>query len=307
MLNLNVLLIMFTMCFLLCLARTQKIVLTVTAGDRVCLSLKAHDSFSNPHTTGGTIHKATLKGVGQKDVSLRSMRDERLLEDAKGADVICRVSDEGNGTYSFCGFVFTAGKHDVVVTTVNGISFTMGKIKVIHASLYAMHCSLELDGTYRMEPEVSKTYTLVMKMHDEFFNACDARRVNLSEIKASAGQYQLNCTPHDRDRTKLKLSFSPKSPGLVELVVSVRGELLPTCPISLNVKAVTKNFFMRFWALSQYLEKHLCQSYTPTLTIDRNNLLVTAMRLLNQGNCFRKIVRVRFDGEPGIDTGGLSR
>ena len=289
----------------------QNIVMTVTAGNRVCFSLKVFDSYSNPHTTGGAIHKVSLKGAGQRDVSfLTSMLGENLqdaLNQSRGVDVTCHMSDEGNGAYIFNGCVFTAGIHDIIVTSINHSSFIMGQIRVIHASPYAKHCYLELDHVYHTEPEVSKTYTILMKMYDEFFNACSSSRVSLAEIQASIGQQQLYCIPHNKGQNKLKLSFTPYSPGQVKLVVSMRGELLRECPLTLTVKAVTESFLKRFKALRRYLREYLCYYYTPTLTIDRNNLLETAMSMLNIENYFKRIVRVRFGDEPGIDTGGIAR
>ena len=238
------------------------------------------------------------------------MFGERLqgaLNQSRGVDVICCISDEGNGIYIIDGRVFTAGIHDIVMTNVDHVSFTMGQIRVVHTSPYAKHCCLDLDSVYHTEPEVSKTYTILMKMYDEFFNACNFSRVSLAEIQASVGQQQLYHVPYNKDRTKLKFSFTPYSPGQVKLIVSVRGELLRECPLTLTVKVVTESFLKRFKALRQYLREYLCYYYTPTLTIDRNNLLESAMSMLNVENYFKRIVRVRFGNEPGIDTGGLSR
>ena len=292
-------------------ARKQKILTTVTAGDRVGFSLKALDSYSNPHTTGGAIHKVSLKGAGQRDIAyLSSMFGERLqgaLHRSRGVDVIWQISDEGNGTYKFNGCVFTAGVHDVVVTSIDHTSFTMGQIRVIHASPYAKHCCLELDSVYHAEPEVSKTYIILMRLYDEFFNACSSSRISLAGIQASIGQQQLHCTSYNKDQTKLKLSFTPYSPGQVRLVVAVRGELLRECPLTLTVKAITESFLRRSKALRRYLTEYRCYCYTPTLTIDRNNLLESAISVLNVENYFKRIVRVRFGSEPGIDTGGIAR
>lgn len=221
--------------------------------------------------------------------------------------MICRISDEGNGTYMFDGTVFTAGIHDIVVTNVDHASFTMGQIRVIHASPHAKHCCLELDSVYHTEPEVSKTCTILIKMYDEFLNACNSARVSLAEFQASVDQQQLYCVPYNKDQTKLKFSFTPYTPGPIKLMVYVRGELLCECPLMLTVKVVTESFLNRFKALRRYLREYLCYYYTPTLTIDRNNLLESAMCMLNVENYFKRIIRVRFGNEPGIDTGGLSR
>ena len=309
--QINYLISIIIIIFILFLAKAQKLLVTVTAGDRVCFSLKALDFYSNPHTNGGAIHKVSLKGAGQRDVTfLSTMFGERLqdaLNQSKGVDVILNLSDEGNGTYMFNGCFFTAGIHDIVVTSIDHTSFVMGQTRVIHASPYAKHCYLELDSVYGAEPEVSKTYTILMKMYDEFFNACSSSRVSLAEIQASIGQQQLHCIPHSKDRTKLNFSFTPYSPGQVKVVVSVSCELLRECPLTLSVKAVTESFFKRFKALRQYLREYLCYYHTPTLTIDRNNLLESAISVLNVENYFKRIVRVRFGTEPGIDTGGLAR
>ncbi len=275
------------------------------------MSLKAFDSYSNPHTTGDAIHKVSLKGAGQRDIAyLSSMFGERLqgaLSRSRGVDVIWHISDEGTGTYKLNGCVFTAGVHDIVVTSIEHTTFIMGQVKVIHASPYAKHCFLELDSVYHTEPEVSKTYTILMRLYDEFFNACSSNRISRTGIQASIGQQQLRCTPHNRDKTKLKLSFTPYSPGQVTLVVSVRGELLRECPLLLTVKAVTESFLKRAKALRRYLREYRCYYYTPTLTIDRNNLLESAISMLNVENYFKRIIRVRFGNEPGIDTGGIAR
>lgn len=238
------------------------------------------------------------------------MFGERLqgaLHQSRGVDVIWQISDEGNGTYKFNGCVFTAGVHDIVVTSIDHTSFTMGQIRVIHASPYAKHCCLELDSMYHAEPEVSKTYTILMRLYDEFFNACSSSRISLAGIQASIGQQQLHCIPHKKDQTKLKLLFTPNSPGQVKLVVSVRGELLRECPLTLTVKAITESFLRRFKALRRYLTEYRCYHYTPTLTIDRNNLLESAVSVLDVENYFKRIVRIRFGSEPGIDTGGIAR
>lgn len=290
---------------------TQGNLLTATAGDEVCFSLKACDSYSNLHTTGGAIYAAVIKGAGQRDFDLSSftpLEDLRQrLSQAVRADVICLMSDKGNGMYTFSGCVFTAGIHDIVVTSIDHTSFTMGRVRVIPATPYAKHCRLELDSVYQTEPEVSKKYTILLNLYDEFFNACNSQRVSLKEIQVSIGQQHLQSFPHYRDRNKLCFSFIPISSGAVKLLVSISGELVPECPLALTVRVVTESFLKRFSTLRRYLQMSVCCYYTPTLTIDRNNLLESAVNMLNVGDYFRRTIRVRFRDEPGIDTGGLSR
>ena len=62
----------------------------------------------------------------------------------------------------------------------------------------------------------------------------------------------------------------------------------------------------KYAKLKEYLNKWWRQGSTPTMTMDRANILECAINLLtDQVLC--KTIRVRFNDEPGIDLGGVSR
>lgn len=163
-----------------------------------------------------------------------------------------------------------------------------------------------LEGTLTISLEERSNCKLILR--DQFSNICKGVEASLqsvtAEVSGSADTppncgFKCELIPNqDQPVTSVVLP----SKYLLFLHVRVSGRDVIGSPTILQYKSNT-NFKQRVAKLRKSLA---CHNYTPTLTMDRNHLLETAVNLL-QPSMFRKTIRVRFGDEQGIDCGGVSR
>ena len=91
--------------------------------------------------------------------------------------------------------------------------------------------------------------------------------------------------------------------------VTFDADELPDSPVAISVyfNYAEMSFSERRIVLLRILKQSFSQGYTPTLTIDRRNILESSVQALAPPNYFNQTIRVRFGNEPGIDDSGLSR
>ena len=279
-----------------------------TAGSSVTIFLKARDCYGNAHTSGGAIQQAVVRGAGKREfnpnLDLAGIR--ALASRPKEARIT--VEHTGNGVYQMQCEVFTLGSHFINVTDQYGKSLTIGTLEVVPGPPSVHHCRLDPNNSYKAV--TTEKHTIFLHVYDRFFNPSTFAETN---IQATIGSQTLHVTPALQVRgspsTRLNcfaLSFTPVSQGKQQLKVTVAGELLPSCPIEVNVIPLTESFDVKLKRLRTYLKGRHCSGYTPTITIDRDNILESAIHQLHESH-FHHVVRVRFGDEPGIDTGGVAR
>lgn len=228
-------------------------------------------------------------------------------------DVQCTIEYHGSGTYEITGNVYVAGEHPVAVTDHTGGLNTLGTIKVKCGLPYPPHCRLDPSNNY--QAVVSQRFSCYLYLFDEYYNECTEEHISL--VSATVEGQCLCVHPaysemHSASLSQrshsscVSLSFIPRSKGVKELHVKVCGQAILTSMVQLNILPFTEAFELKFKKLKDYLKRNECVGCTPTITIDRNNILESAIHELHS-QYFHHIIRVRFNDEPGIDTGGVAR
>ena len=270
---------------------------TVPAGSTVTLFLRARDGYGNAHTSGGAVKRAIVEHAAQRD----PQRLDAQLCTVKDSE--CSIIHLGNGDYQLQCQVFTAGNHSIVVTDQYERSEVMGTVKVQDGRPHAPNCRIDPTNTY--QAMVSERYECYLYLYDRFFNSCSPAYHSFVEATVGADHLQTFFAPGPLSN-RVKLYFTPTSRGIKQLLIKVFAEVVPGCPIDLNIIALTQSFKQKFKNLKTYLVNNHCVGYTPTLTINRENILESAVQTLYD-DYFHCIIRVRFGAEPGMDTGGVSR
>ena len=277
---------------------------TVVAGSTVTLFLKVRDPYGNAHTSGGAVKHAVVKHAAQRHSQHPDMTIQMIqaAQQRNPNDAECSFDHLGNGEYQLKCEVFTAGKHSVVITDQYK-SHIMGTVRIHSGRPHPAHCRLHPINTY--QGEVSQHYGCYLYLFDQYFNSCLPESCSL--VEAAVGTQNLRCySAFAVALNCVKLSFTPTSAGKKSLVIKVCGQPIPGSPLVLNIVAHPVSFQQKFQKLKAYLVKNHCVGYTPTLTMNRENILESAIQKLHD-HYFHHIIRVRFGGEPGMDTGGVSR
>lgn len=243
----------------------------------------------------------------------------------------CLTSDNGLGSLSLC--VLYAGRRETlyspppnapctVMYIQNGIfkatctpyssgmcPIMLGKSILPQGKLHVCHIAPSVETTTVSHPSSvllsDRQWTCVIKLRDVYGNAVLSRSSNIS-ITAT-----LNGTaPVSTDVRQVPMSPGTYhgtvffcGAGVYEVTVRVNGQPLSDTPIQFTIKEQIADKYAK---LREYLKKWWCQGSTPTMTVDRANILEHAINLLTD-QVLRKTIRVRFKDEPGIDIGGVSR
>ena len=277
---------------------------TVVAGSTVNLFLKVQDPYGNAHTSGGAVKRAVVKHAAQRHSQHPDMTIQMIqaAQQHNANDAECSFDHLGNGEYQLKCKVFTAGKHSVVITD-QFKSHVMGTVRVQSGRPHPAHCRLHPINTY--QGEVSQPYRCYLSLFDQYFNSCLAD--SCSFVEATVGTQNLRCySAFVVALNCVQLSFTPTSAGKKSLVIKVCGQPIPGSPLVLNIVAHPVSFQQKFQKLKAYLVQNHCVGYTPTLTMNRENILESAIQELHD-HYFHHVIRVRFGNEPGMDTGGVSR
>ena len=275
------------------------------AGDQFRLKLTAADQYGNFHTCGGAVKTVTVPGGGKRCGN-------------QAHDVTCEIQDHCDGVYVISGRLFRAGNHKVVITDTCSKSTDLGTIHVSNGDPWGANCELVESNSYRAF--VGAIHCVAVKLFDEYKNPAHIK--DMSPVhrlaKATVGdQIALPYTgPDALLRGYVSTNFSTRfvifvfvasQPARVAMLnVVINHTPLAACPIPFVIDEVRDELQTRLARLRKYLWSQHCVGYTPTLTVRRDMLLESAVQVLH-GSLFSRILRIRFDDEPGIDMGGIVR
>ena len=286
------------------------------AGSTVTLYLRARDNYGNAHTAGGAVQRVVIKRAGRREFNPSAELAHFVQKSRLGApDVECSVEHIDGGVYQIECQVFTAGNHSICITDQCGNTHRMGTtLEVVSGSIYAPLCRLDPRNSY--QGVMTESFVCYLYAFDQFLNPCSVAG-NLASVHATVGNQTMTAIPASQVTkgrlpvvagfTLIALKFTPHSKGIQQLNVRIGSEAIPGCPVEVNVVPLTTSFPMRLKELRHYLRMRYCKfGYTPTITINREDILESAVREL-QDQYFHRTIRVRFGDEVGIDTGGVSR
>lgn len=267
--------------------------------------MKAKDQYGNAHTSGGAIRSAVIEGAGKREFENPdlSLQDIVALQ-SHSTPAQCTVEHTGNGVYEFSCDVYTAGTHKVRIVDHYGTRRSIGTIRVEGGEPSARHSRLDPGNNYRAVR--SEKFTIHVHVYDTFFNPVS--KLSSRQIQADIGMQSFSVLQSLEGPNTYALFLTPNSHGKKELCVRIGGELVPSCPLEINIVPLMESFSKKLRRLREYLFRthRALRSYIPTITIDRENLLESAVTQLHE-QYFYQTIRVRFGDEPGIDTGGVSR
>ena len=231
----------------------------------------------------------------------------------RAKDVVCQISDEGNGTYTITGMVYTSGYHVVSITAP--FSQVVGTVKVVCGTPFGPNCRLLGSNVYQTPN--SQKYSCSVALYDQFMNECKAP-VWYKKASGYVGENRLYPSPSVPsfptrmstylDNNIAMLVFTPRTHGNFQLKVTVSGQPVPPTPLPFTVIKIDENFKTRFRKLKGFVGGRFGSTSTPTFTIDRSDILESALRVFTlHPEYFQQHLKVRFGEEIGVDAGGLSK
>ena len=257
--------------------------------------------------------KAVVRGAGKAGINSESSLENICTQSSKRPDSICSVEHCGDGLYQLQCTVYCAGHHPLLITDVHGKMVHMMTLQVQPGTVYPPHCRLDPNNSY-IAPVFQK-YTCHVYLYDEYFNPCcltqnDMVRAwvgaqNLSVTRAMSHHEHLETAESKGEYNLLTFKFSPQPATATELWVKINEENLPFCPVPIKITG-EEPFKRRLERLRRNIqqEQYRKARYAPTITIDRSNILESA---LQNAEYFYTTVHVRFGDEPGVDFGGVAR
>lgn len=268
-------------------------------------NLKCFDKFGNAHTVGGRIKKAVVKGAGQ--LLIGSVPNLRALQSASSRrDSECKVQYMGSGRYSLKCFIQGTGNYPLLVTDAQGKTACMATINVKSDRVWPAHCWLDPNNTYNSPPNT--IFTCYIYLYDRYFNPCfnftsDTSVTVLLGSQLLPTMLVRSPTPCCGVLNRHQIKFTPQITGttseLLKIVINNR-------PIGDDPKMFHITEDVSFKGRLSHLRSTTGRGVAmlPIVTIDRSNILESTLQKLTVLD-FK--FRVRFIGESGIDTGGMSR
>lgn len=213
-------------------------------------------------------------------------------------DAPCTVSYVENGIFKATCTPYSSGMFFIM----------LGKCLLQQSSLQVRHIDPSVETTTMSHPRSvlpsKKQWVCVINLRDVYGNAVLSRSSSISITAVLNGSTPMFTDVHQvlRSPGTYHGTVFCLGTGVYEVVVRVDGEPLPGTPVQFTRTEQTADKYAK---LKEYL-KRWCQGSTPTMTVDRDNILECAINLLTD-QVLRKTIRVRFNDEPGIDAGGVSR
>ena len=263
------------------------------------LLLKAVDKYGNAHTSGGAGIAVDVSPVHANESNPAWEREVANIQRSTAVTDCC-VEYKGKGLYRVDFDIYRKGMWSVGVGTCGCAYYhILQQLMVESSDPFAPNCRLDPTNTYR--GVVSQRMKCSLFVLDQYGNMCSKIHPG---VKAFFNGIPIPIVK-ESDQT-FSVSFTLYHEGTQQLLVTVLGEAIPACPVDIAVHRSTSMFHMVFKHLREVLQERYSVGYTPTITINRSCILESALHSIPNHHFYR-CIRVRFDDEPGIDTGGVAR
>ena len=227
----------------------------------------------------------------------------------------CAVSHIGDGVYELQCIAFSAGLKQLFITcTQTNTATLIITVHIVPAAISPPHCRLDPANSY--EATVNQEYSFRMYTYDRYFNPCCPKSSDV--LSTSAGgqlfraKYSIapayvvaNLCPECLKiivPNCVTFTFCPKLRTGNKLYITFNGESFPFSPVPFEARG-SGSFSKRLWMFRRSIENEQSDYFTD-ITVDRSKILDSA--LYNE-QYLGSTLRIRFAGEPGIDTGGVAR
>ena len=167
---------------------------------------------------------------------------------------------------------------------------------------------------HRTSVAMNKTYSLKLYLFDKYFNSVQPSKVDFRRwvnIEVLTNSEEANFSIK-KVNNYFVIRFVARQLHLTRhysIVITIDGVNVPQTPLLISVTNYrpTSAHRIEHKLDTLYVSLHCHRkSGLPTQTVERNDILNSALRILS-GDNIRYRLRVRFDDEIGMDTGGLSR
>ena len=269
------------------------------AGKTITLYIRARDKFGNAHCSGGAIKNAIVQSAGQLCIDSSSSLVVIQASQSNRPDTECNVDFMGNGAYRLQCVLYGTGTHSLVVTDTCKTSLCMATVRVAPSTAYPLHCRLDPSNSYRAL--AFREFTFYMYIYDAHFNPCCLDSHSHIVIYLGFRQYQAKYTRSSkRVGNHYAVRFSPLPTSYKKMDIALNGTLIGDSPVDIHVKhASLQERLEQLWRSTRSVSV-----YAPTITVDRANLLESA---LQNSKYFHAPLYIRFGDEPGVDLGGVAR
>jgi hypothetical protein len=271
--------------------------------------IDCRDSYGNSHTIPGAIKSAVIVGAGPLDVeptvhSLAAVTASRRL------DSECQVSYVSQGRYRLVCTLLRAGCHPLVVTT--GCAPGIPKQLVIasymvsgDSNVWPQHCWLDPTNVYEGLP--FSPCTCYIYLYDRYFNPYYYGREVV--VCVHLGTYSHLVFLHATSvPNRYMFTFTPEVLSACNLKVSINGVFIGDLPKTFTAVLQRESLEERLACFREEVARSLQHSLflvNPMIRVNRSEILESA--LVHRVALRQRLIAVSFEGESGIDAGGMSR
>ena len=270
--------------------------------------IDCRDSYGNSHTMGGAIKSAVIVGAGPLDVE-PPVCSLAAVTASKRLDSECEISYVGQGRYRLMCTRLRAGCHPLVVTT--GCAPGITKQLVIascrvsgDSEVWPQHCWLDPTNVYKGLP--FSPCTCYIYLYDRYFNPYYYGREVV--VSVCLGTYSHPVFLHTTSvPNRYMFTFTPEVLSKCNLKVSINHVFIGDPPKTFTVLQ-RESFEGRLACFRDEVARSLQRSLffmKYMIRVNRSEILESALVhrvALRQGQ-----IVVSFEGESGIDVGGMSR
>lgn len=236
------------------------------------------------------------------DPSLEEVRASKRL------DSECEVSYVGQGRYRLVCSLLGAGSHPLVVMTGDPWitkQFVMTWVWITEEwDICPQHCWLDPRNVYVGLPYTR--HTCFIYLYDQYFNPyCNGQEmlvtVDLGTARYPAFLHQASVT------NRYMFTFTPEVSSTCHLRVSINGTFIADPPKTFTILEGEsfKTRLSHFRTQVALAARHPLYIPKPMIRVDRSKILESA--LANRLLLKQTQIVVNFEGESGIDAGGISR
>ena len=289
----------------------------VKAGTQRTYYIVARDKFGNRVNPDDTviqsfsvvIHQCGLKFPLQTQAEAPPLNNLFTIP----SDCNCDTNYLGNGVFEVKCTPYCRGSGVIHVSATGPDGRTTSQLDDVHLQVTcglpsALHSRIHYSSTNIV---VNKTYSLKLYLFDKYYNSvqpskAEFRRLVYIDVLAGNTDVDFSIKKVDNYFVLCFVARRYYPSQQYAIVITVDGVNVPQTPLGISVTNNQTTSVEQ--KLSTLYASLLCHRKPglPTQTVERKHILNSALRILS-GDKISFYLRVRFDDESGMDTGGLSK
>ena len=220
-------------------------------------------------------------------------------------DSSCEVTYEGHGRYLLTCSLVGAGLHSLVVETgqlgrPEWVKLT-GVFVCGDPNVHPQHCWLDPSNVYN--GELYEPHNCYIYLYDQYFNPYnDGQGLSVTVFLDTRIHFATLCSTSTKNRYMFQ--FTPDIFSNASLRVLIDNKYIAD-PLKTFTVLQRESFQERLAHFRNQVARHALFSVRALVRVDRSRILEAA--LANRQTLRQTMIFVRFEGESGIDAGGVSR